>query len=62
MTKKFNVDGDIRKAFTLPTKFYTDLDFFEISKEKIFASSWQYVADSGVVAGNGNVYPFNFLE
>ena len=62
MIKKFSVDEDIRKAFTLPTKFYTDPGFFEISKEKIFASTWQYVADNDVVSEYGSVYPFNFLE
>jgi choline monooxygenase len=62
MIKKFSIDEDIRKAFTLATAFYTEPAIFELSKEKIFASTWQYVADRDVVAEKGNVYPFNLLE
>ncbi len=40
----FFIDPDIRKAHTLPSKFYTDPAFFEISKEKIFARTWQFAA------------------
>jgi choline monooxygenase len=39
----FSIDPDIRKAHTLPSDFYTDPRFFEASKEKIFARSWQLV-------------------
>ena len=62
MIEKFNVDKDIRKAFTLPTTFYTDQSIFEISKEKIFASTWQYVSDNDVVSEKSSVHPFNLLE
>lgn len=37
----FHIDPDIRKAKTLPSEFYTDEPFFELSKEKIFARTWQ---------------------
>ncbi len=40
----FEVDQDIRKARTLASEFYTDERFFELSKEKIFARTWQLVA------------------
>ena len=39
----FTVDPDIRKAQTLSSEFYTDERWFELSKEKIFARSWQLV-------------------
>lgn len=39
----FNIDPDIRKAKTLSADFYTDPEFFELSKEKIFARSWQFL-------------------
>jgi choline monooxygenase len=39
---EFFIDPDIRKAKTLPSSFYTDELFFELSKEKIFARSWQF--------------------
>lgn len=36
------VDPDIRRAKTLPSAFYTDEVNFELSKEKIFARTWQF--------------------
>ncbi|MEO8573939.1 MAG: SRPBCC family protein [Pyrinomonadaceae bacterium] len=39
---EFFIDPDIRTAKTLPSSFYTDERFFELSKEKIFARSWQF--------------------
>lgn len=39
----FEIDPDIRKAKTLASDFYTDERYFEISKEKIFAHSWQFL-------------------
>ncbi len=36
----FEIDPDIRKAKTLSSEFYTDPQFFGLSKEKIFARSW----------------------
>ncbi|MCB0563275.1 MAG: Rieske 2Fe-2S domain-containing protein [Phaeodactylibacter sp.] len=59
--KPFQIDPDIRKATTLPTSFYEDPSFFELSGEKIFASTWQYVADAGVLNEEANVYPFTLL-
>lgn len=39
----FEIDPDIRKARTLAADFYTDPAWFEASREKIFAPSWQIV-------------------
>ena len=39
---EFIIDPDIRSAKTLPSSFYTDERFFESSKEKIFARTWQF--------------------
>jgi choline monooxygenase len=39
----FEVDADIRKAKTLASDFYTDPGFFDASKERIFARSWQFL-------------------
>ena len=39
----FEIDPDIRKARTLSSEFYTDKHWFEASKEKIFARTWQFV-------------------
>lgn len=37
----FEIDPDIRKAETLPSRFYIDPEYFDRSKEKIFARTWQ---------------------
>jgi choline monooxygenase len=47
----FEIDADIRKARTLSSEFYTDEDYFEVSKEKIFARTWQFVGRAADVAG-----------
>jgi choline monooxygenase len=38
----FQVDPDIRRARTLASEFYTDAAWFELSKERIFARTWQF--------------------
>jgi choline monooxygenase len=40
----FEIDPDIRKARTLVSDFYTDERYFDLSKEKIFARSWQLIS------------------
>jgi choline monooxygenase len=39
---EFFIDADIRKARTIPSGFYLDDLNFELSKEKIFARTWQF--------------------
>lgn len=39
----FDIDPDIRKAKTLSSDFYTDPAYFELSKDKIFARTWQFL-------------------
>lgn len=62
MQTKFQIDPDISIARTLDTDFYTDPDLFGISKERIFANSWQYIGDDSVIASSGSCYPFTLLE
>ena len=38
----FFIDPDIRRAKTMPSSFYLEERFFELSKEKIFARTWQF--------------------
>jgi len=38
----FEIDADISKARTIDTRFYTDAEWFEYSKEAIFARTWQF--------------------
>jgi len=46
----FHIDQDIRNAKTLPSEFYTDERFFELSKEKIFARTWQFAGRAADLA------------
>lgn len=43
LEEMFEIDSDIRKAKTLASEFYTDPAYFELSKERIFARSWQFL-------------------
>jgi choline monooxygenase len=60
--QNFFVDKNIAKAKTLDTSFYNDPELFEKMKEKLFASSWQFIGDAGYVKEHGDVYPFTLLE
>ena len=55
---EFFIDPDIRIAKTLPSTFYTEERFFELSKEKIFARSWQF---AGRVDEFENLRPLSLL-
>ncbi|HVM87987.1 MAG TPA: aromatic ring-hydroxylating dioxygenase subunit alpha [Puia sp.] len=59
---RFFIDENIAKAKTLDTSFYTDRVLFEDMKEKLFASSWQFIGNTDLVNDNSNVYPFYLLE
>lgn len=39
----FEIDVDISRASTLPSLFYTDSKYFELSRERIFERTWQFV-------------------
>ncbi len=59
---KFEIDPNIAKAKTISTDFYLRPEFFEASREKIFARSWQFVGDADQVKDPGWVTPVNLLE
>jgi len=56
------MDDDIAKARTLNKDFYTNRDLFELTKEKLFANSWQFIGNTDLVKEPGSVYPFTLLE
>lgn len=59
---EFFVDPDIAQAWTPGSRMYSDPDIFELQKERVFAASWQYVADLEAVKVPGQVHPFSLLE
>lgn len=54
----FRIDPDIRKARTLSSDFYTEAEYFELAKEKIFARTWQFVGTEREV---DNLKPVDIL-
>jgi choline monooxygenase len=58
MTSVFEIDADIRRAKTISSDFYTYARFFEVSKEKIFARTWQFL---GAAKDLNDLSPFNLL-
>ena len=58
----FFIDPNIAKAKTIATDFYTGKKYFDLAKEKIFASSWQYIGDESTAEQVNSAYPFVLLE
>lgn len=58
----FSVNADISKAFTIVKDFYTNPEYFELAKEKIFATSWQFIGDKEMLDAVENVQPFTLFE
>jgi choline monooxygenase len=47
----FEIDADIRKAKTIAAEFYTGERYFDLSKEKIFTRTWQFLGRAADAAG-----------
>lgn len=62
MGNKFHIDRNINKATTLPASFYKDEGIFNLLREKIFLSSWQFAGEEQLVKIPGSVYPFILLD
>jgi len=54
----FEIDADIRRAETLSSRFYTESDYFDQSREKIFTRTWQL---AGCSADLLSLTPTNIL-
>lgn len=55
------IDKDIHTASTLPATFYTNPDWYDISKEKVFAKSWQFCFGAEELRLEGQLIPFTLL-
>jgi choline monooxygenase len=55
----FDIHADITRARTIPSEFYTSREHFELSKEKIFARTWQLAGYRNELS---DLTPVNFLE
>lgn len=56
------IHADIRKAATLPSRFYTDPALLASSRERVFARSWQQGIDLGRARTPRKAVPFTLLE
>lgn len=55
------IDSDIEKASTIASEFYTSPDWFERSKEKIFATTWQFCLGTEEIQQPSSMFPFTLL-
>ncbi|HEY6373757.1 MAG TPA: aromatic ring-hydroxylating dioxygenase subunit alpha [Candidatus Sulfotelmatobacter sp.] len=53
---KFHVDAEIARAWTLPSRLYTDVSIFLAERENIFARTWQVVGHTSQVANPGDFF------
>jgi len=60
--RSFEIDPDIQRAATLPAWVYADPEVYRRSLERVFARSWQLVADVSAVKVPGQAHPFILLE
>lgn len=55
------VDPDIRMASTIPSEFYTSPEWFEKSKESIFAKTWQFCISTDAFSECNQLIPHTLL-
>jgi choline monooxygenase len=60
--KNSKIDPDICRAQTLPVNYYREQKFFELAKDRIFTSSWQFAMSTDQLPSNGSLSPWTMLE
>ncbi|MBI45222.1 MAG: choline monooxygenase [Candidatus Marinimicrobia bacterium] len=58
--KKISINKDIETAKTLPSYYYQDEKYFDLSINKIFKPSWQIISNLKQI--DNTIYPFIFLK
>ena len=58
---KFSISKDISIAKTMPSKYYLDEKYYNLSLQNIFLHSWQLIVLQSQMK-NINTYPFIFLK
>lgn len=58
---KFEIDADIARASTPPSRVYHDPQQFAVQREQVFTRGWLYAGESGRVRAPGHVLPFTLL-
>ncbi len=62
MQRRFVIEPDITRASTLPAWVYSDHAVHESCRERVFARSWQFIADTDSIKVPGQVNPVALLE
>ena len=57
----FSPTADLAQASTLPARWYTEPQFLELEKEKIFWKTWQLVGRVDMVARPGDFFTYDLL-
>jgi choline monooxygenase len=57
-----SIDPNIAKAHTLHSDFYTRDEYFMLSREKIFAQTWQFLGSAEQLSRPGDVVPVHLLQ
>ena len=58
---RYAVDPDIARARTLDASFYASEDAFALTREKVFARTWQWLGDTNDVRAGGSLSPRTLL-
>lgn len=59
--ESFEIDPDIARAWTLPSRLYTDACAFEAEKRKVFGRSWQVVGHRDQAAKAGDYFTADII-
>jgi choline monooxygenase len=57
----YEINPEITQAWTLPSAFYTEPSIYDLSRDRIFARSWQFTTWLDQVKVPGSVYPYTLL-
>ncbi|MBL8523833.1 MAG: aromatic ring-hydroxylating dioxygenase subunit alpha [Betaproteobacteria bacterium] len=61
MTARYAVDPDVTLAHTLPGRFYHDETVWQLTGERVFARSWQWLGSLDDVSEAGSLAPCDLL-
>ena len=55
------VNNKINEAHGLPNECYTDIDYLDFEREKVFSNNWIVIGSASSIREIGEVKPYNFL-
>ena len=61
-SSRLEVAERIEQASTLPAAFYKDPRMFDLTRERVFARSWQFLGDTDNLKAPGSLQPMTLLE